>query len=718
MGVSNQNAKPVPLQVRHVRDALYKEFVSLIPMADFANKQPGEYDQAFHSRALAAFALRQLTDCTSEEAAAGVIDGYYDQGIDAVLVEDDGPHLWLVQAKWSDQGKAGFDIGAAHRLVSGFRLIEQRKFERFNDRFTPLADRVHAAMTKPTVSVTFVIAVLGDGQLSGEVTHALDDAKDEFNGFGPLLDYKVYAARDIYRDLRGDTADPKISITVPMERWLHRDLPLDGYHGVVPVPAVAEWFAANGDKLFEKNIRSSLGRTAVNQTLIDTLCNVPEHFWYFNNGITILCDAVAPHFPGRRSPDALVELHLSGASIVNGAQTVTAIHAAMNQKPEAAKTADVAVRVICVDKSQAGLDQQITTAANTQNRVEARDFIALQQEQGLIRDDFRLTLERTYVYKRGEADPPPEAGCSVVEAALALAHAHRNPEIVIRAHINQDQLWDTTSKGVYHSLFGHGTRDAPGAARVWRTVALYRAAQSQLQRERALRSGRARSILDGGGFLALHCVFQAVDLDGIDDHGGSWDEQFARVPELTSDTLTWLIHHVDFEYKTTSFVAKTFTSPDRCRNLVRLVLGSLHAGGTPPRLPTDYEIQSAKAPRKPRKPSAVSVLLSQKRLREGALLGYRAANGPERAAMNHWVAADRKRGQVTWTNDASKPLIWAYDGARYSPSGLVSHMWDLAGWEAAPVAAQGTTRWYLSGEGNLAELAARALDAMDTSDGR
>jgi hypothetical protein len=86
--------------------------------------------------------------------------------------------------------------------------------------------------------------------------------------------------------------------------------------------------------------------------------------------------------------------------------------------------------------------------------------------------------------------------------------------------------------------------------------------------------------------------------------------------------------------------------------------------------------------------------------------------------MNNWVAADRKRGQVTWTNDSSRPLIWAYDGSRYSPSGLVSHMWDLAGWEAAPVAAQGTTRWYLSGEGNLAELAARALDAMDTSDSR
>jgi hypothetical protein len=40
-------------------------------------------------------------------------------------------------------------------------------------------------------------------------------------------------------------------------------------------------------------------------------------------------------------------------------------------------------------------------------------------------------------------------------------------------------------------------------------------------------------------------------------------------------------------------------------------------------------------------------------------------------------------------------------------------MWKLAGWEQSPVAAQGTTRWYLSGAGNLSELALRLVDNIE-----
>jgi hypothetical protein len=74
------------------------------------------------------------------------------------------------------------------------------------------------------------------------------------------------------------------------------------------------------------------------------------------------------------------------------------------------------------------------------------------------------------------------------------------------------------------------------------------------------------------------------------------------------------------------------------------------------------------------------------------------------------VAADRKRGHATWINDPAKPLLWAYDGGQYSPSGLVMRIWQLAGWDKAPVAAQGPTRWHVPGEGNLSDLANRLVD--------
>jgi hypothetical protein len=67
-------------------------------------------------------------------------------------------------------------------------------------------------------------------------------------------------------------------ITVQMRRWLRRELPLDAYQGTVPVSVVNDWFAEHGDRLFEKNIRKSLGHTKVNQGVVETLCTALENF--------------------------------------------------------------------------------------------------------------------------------------------------------------------------------------------------------------------------------------------------------------------------------------------------------------------------------------------------------------------------------------------------------------------------------------------------------
>ena len=32
-----------------------------------------------------------------------------------------------------------------------------------------------------------------------------------------------------------------------------------------------------------------------------------------------------------------------------------------------------------------------------------------------------------------------------------------------------------------------------------------------------------------------------------------------------------------------------------------------------------------------------------------------------------WIAGNPQRAEATWVNSRSKPLLWAYDGERYSP---------------------------------------------------
>lgn len=101
----------------------------------------------------------------------------------------------------------------------------------------------------------------------------------------------------------------------------------------------------------------------------------------------------------------------------------------------------------------------------------------------------------------------------------------------------------------------------------------------------------------------------------------------------------------------------------------------------------------------------MSRLVAHRRIDDGARLVFRTTTPSEEQALGEWLSEDPRRYIATWVNDASAPLTWAADGARYSPSGLVTRIWHEAAWAEAPVAVQGPRSWVLPGEGTLAELA-------------
>jgi len=651
--------------------------------------------------------VRSRTSWKSTAAATTVIDGRDDHGIDAVAITEGIPRLWLVQAKWSDQGRAGFSVADTLKLIEGLRLIDQREFVRFNSRFQRFAEQINSVMQDPQVKITLVVALMGTQGLSADVEQCLRDAQVEFNGYGPILEYEVCCAGDIWKIVRDDVAEPSIGLVAKMEKWIHLTEPFEAYYGTVPVGEVAQWYADHGDRLFARNIRKSLGLTQVNLSLVETLTQNAQSFWYFNNGITVLCDAIEPVYWSRTSRHGPVELRLQGATVVNGAQTVAATHEAMQADTEAFGNGYVGVRVISIAGCPDDFATEVTKATNTQNRVEARDFVALDPVQSQIREDFALSLQKTYVVKRGEMDPSPEAGCSVVHAATSLACAHRNAELAVRAKRDPDLLWESGSKGAYRLLF----EKPPSAYRIWRSVLLLRGVGATLHDDQGTREGRAAAIAQHGDLLIVHLVFQHAGLFGIDDPDYEWEEVLERVPDLTAEVLAWLIHHVDHEFGSTSFISSTFGNPERCRTLVERVLSDLREGRVVPELPAAY--RPAVPVKRRRSPNAVAILVDSARILDGTMLTFAIGTDREREALAAWLADDPRRAQATWVNERSEPLLWSADGRRYSPTGLVVHMWKLAEWEAAPVAVQGTARWSVPGEGSLVDLAYSVLNEND-----
>ncbi|MFG1846998.1 AIPR family protein [Micromonospora carbonacea] len=706
-GASSYETAP-KTQVHQVRSALLREFDGLIDLEDLANKSATDREQAFLSRALAALTVRDLTGCDSAAAAEAVIDGRDDIGIDAVAIDKNASHLWLVQAKWSDTGKGKFVVADALKFIEGLHHIDGRRFDRFNVRFQNLADQVAAVLSNRGSKITLVPAVMRTEPLAADVLQRLSDAQKEFNQYGNMLGRRIYLARDIWEVVRNDFAEPPIPLTARMQDWIRVTEPYEAFQGIVSVAEIAEWYDAHEDRLFDRNIRKPLGITQVNQGLIDTLTVDPHNFWFFNNGITVLCDTLEPEYFQRSARRSPVTLRLDGASVVNGAQTVHAIHRAHRKDPDAVADGYVTVRVISLKNCPPGFADAVTTATNTQNRVERRDFVALDPVQSRIKQDFLLSLQKTYTVKRGEPEPASGSGCSVEAAAVALACAHRNSDLAVRAKRGADLLWEEGSQGAYHLLFS--PQDQPSAYQIWRSVLVLREVEAALHRTAKDRQARAEAIVERGDRLIAHVVFQHLDLDGIDEPDTDWDAILAQVPEATERATAWLIHHVDAAFGPRSMVSGTLADPQHCRTLAGLVLEDLRRSIPVPDLPQEY--RPAKRVSKQRRPNAVPTLIDAGVLADGTPLTYQAAGRPEREAMAAWIAADPSRAAATWVNQRVRPILWAADGKRYSPSGLVQEMWRLAGWGKAPAAAQGPARWHLPGGKSLWTLAQETLAAV------
>ena len=710
MALAQGGGSRIPTQVQHVRQALLRDYEGLIHEDDLRGYQGNAWEQRFLSRALAASAVRQVTGCDYKAAGRAVIDGENDQGIDGVAVDESSRDVWLVQAKWSDAGKGKIDQGEALKFIEGLRLIERRQFEdTFNDRFDPFKGQLDVAMGDPRLQITLVIAVMGPAVLSKAVQDIFDRTREEFNRRGPMLDYRVIGDAEFHRQLRQDLAPSPINVEATMSGWIKRDTPFEAWQGTVAVRDVAQWFSDHGDGLYEQNVRNSLGLTRINSGIKETLLNEPENFWYFNNGITVLCDSIEPHWLGRRRPDEPVKLKMNGVSVVNGAQTVSAIHEAMQQDEECVDEADVTVRAFSLGQDRPAYAKRITETTNTQNDVSQRDFIALDTTQAQIREDFLLSLGKTYVFKRGEPDPSPDAGCSVEHAAVALACAHRSPELAVRASQGTGTLWERGSSGAYPRLFG----EQPTAHRIWRLVQARRVVGAALESIRKELHGRAADMARRGELLITHLVFQLLDLEEVDEFGFDEEAMLARIPELTGQVLSWLICHVDAEYGQNSFLTTTFTDETRCKDLAKLVLDDVRHERTVPVLPEDY-LSPRRKPRRQRRPNAVPTLVSARAIDDGARLIFHPESSSEILAVEGWLAEDSRRRSATWVNDRRKCLLWTYDEEAYSPTGLVSHIWELAGYEGSPVSVQGPRRWWLDGK-SLWDLAVEIFDRSEES---
>ena len=544
------------------------------------------------------------------------------------------------------------------------------------------------------VRITIVVAIAGTNVLSPHAKKAVDDIASELNHLEDCCDVKTYDFKHLYAMVRESLAEPNVDVQAQVQGYGLVTQPYEAVYGRVGVSQVASWYESYSEQLFSKNIRKSLGLTKVNRGIQRTLNEEAENFWYFNNGVTVLCEGIDRSAAG--SGYEIGNFQFRGASVVNGAQTVRAIYEATQSAPDEIQ-ATVWLRAISLKNCPEGFAARVTEATNTQNRVEARDFASLDPVQDKIREDMALTLGKIYVIKRGEPDPRPESGCTIVEAARALTTISPNPGLNARAKQDDDAvLYEEGQGGTCRALFA----PRPTAYKVWRSVNLVRQVRARIENDREKRDGRAASIADQSDALVAHLLFRRMQPIQIDHEEIGWDSRLATALELVPELVDRIIASLDGMFGTTSFPGPTFRNSERCAAIAQAVEDGLTSGDPLPVLPEAYWHSRRQ---RLRRATSVALIVDAGLIPDGTQLEFCGGSEAEEEKTGPYFLADDKRRRATWINRRSKPLLWEADGQGYSPSGLTKLILNDA--DIPTVAIQGTLRWRVVGRGSLVEIA-------------
>jgi hypothetical protein len=400
------------IHIRRIKTVLKKEFDGAIDLSDLRKKSNEIRESNFLTRSQAALVLSNVADIDAITAADYVIDGYGDNGIDAIYFDERGKTVYVIQSKWVEASDKGPDTGAVQKFVSGFRDFLAGRFERFNSKFQKHKDQLESALLNPDATFSLIIVYTGTQPLSTHVIQIFDDLLEEQNDPIPVVFYRSFSQKDIYNAISGSLESEAINIDVTLCDWGQIREPYQAYYGQVFAEEIAGWYKEHGTKLTSRNLRNFKGDTEVNEAMKVTLVREAGKFWYFNNGITILCNKITKKPIGGASRDT-GQFTCEGVSVVNGAQTVGSIAIAVSQGFPKAKDAKVLVRFISLENCPPDFGIEVTTATNTQNRIERRDFASLDITQERLRTELALDLGKIYVYKTGEKVPVYQDGCDI-----------------------------------------------------------------------------------------------------------------------------------------------------------------------------------------------------------------------------------------------------------------------------------------------------------------
>jgi len=500
------------LHIRQIRNTL-NNLHCQIDLSDYSNKPQEQRESAYLSRAQAVFILSYLTGIETQRIADNLTDGAQDNGIDLIYYHSHERALYLVQSKWTSTGKGSPNRGDIQKFLTGFRDLVNARWDRFNNKVESLSDTLESALNDASTRIVLIFTHTGQNNLSDEVQRDINDLLDEVNDPTELVTFEVMRQGDIYAAISQGIEGAAIDTDLALYEWGYVSDPYPAYYGQLAASDIAQLYHRYHSRILAPNIRMFLGPTDVNTGMIETLQNEPESFWYFNNGITALCRTITKKPLGGASKDSGY-FECRDLRIVNGAQTVGAISSANNKSPEQVAQARLNIRIVSLENCPEDFEKEVTRYNNTQNRIDKRDFVALDTQQERLQRE--LAIEGVqYIYKSGDVVGSTSSAFDLTEATVARACRQNSSQLAVQAKREIGRLWDDITQTPYTVLFNGGL----SSTTLWRQVLILRSVEQTLSHYKRKEKARRRLLAVHGNRFIAHLTMQCMNYSIVDAHG-------------------------------------------------------------------------------------------------------------------------------------------------------------------------------------------------------
>ena len=318
-----------------------------------------------------------------------------DDGLDGWYYDDSNNIFNIFQMKYPDNIDVEYNGTAGEELITFFNklTVENNSFR--NKKLQFVYDSYYD-VKNPDIKIKLNVVIFSKisstykDSFSEELKNLKLDPLHEIFDIEKL--YNMYIDENDMEDLSGKTIPVKIlngkSIEVPSNET-------ESIGKATVVTLLGKPFASivkdNYPHIVAKNVRFHLGKTK-NQSMINLLNSSENYkFWYYNNGITILCDKWDIDSNNE-------EILLTNPQIINGGQTSKTLSENIDSLTDKIYVLAKIIQLGTNPVKAKAEGLKIAETSNTQNKVTVADLRALCPIQKAIKANFD-SLEPKWYYE-------------------------------------------------------------------------------------------------------------------------------------------------------------------------------------------------------------------------------------------------------------------------------------------------------------------------------